>query len=60
MYNAILVVINRFTKMACYIPVNAIIDAPELVEVFMNTIFKDYGTLSSITSDRGPQFTSSF
>ncbi len=51
---------DRFTKMARYIPVNATIDAPELAEVFMNTVFKDYGTPVGITSDRGPQFTSSF
>lgn len=59
-YDAILVVVDRFTKMARYIPVNDTIDAPELAEVFMNTIFKDYGTPEGITSDRGPQFTSKF
>jgi hypothetical protein len=59
-YDSILVVVDRFTKMARYIPVNATIDAAELAEVFMNTIFKDYGTPAGITSDRGPQFTSAF
>jgi hypothetical protein len=52
-YNSILVVVDRFMKMACYIPVNATIDALELAEVFVNTIFKDYGALVGITSDRG-------
>jgi hypothetical protein len=40
--------------MAWYILVNATINALELVEVFMNTIFKDYGMLISITLNRGP------
>ncbi len=51
---------DRFTKMARYILANATINAAELAEVFVNTIFKDYGTPAGITSDRGPQFTSSF
>ena len=59
-YDSILVVMDRFTKMARYIPVTATIGAAELAEVFINTIFKDYGTPTGITSDRGPQFTSSF
>ena len=46
--------VNCFTKISCYIPVNATIDALELAEVFINMIFKDYSTLASITSDRGP------
>ena len=40
--------------MAWYVPVNATINALELAEVFMNTIFKDYGTPIGITLDRGP------
>lgn len=59
-YDSILVVMDRLTKMARYIPVTATIDAPELAEVFVNTIFKDYGTPTGITTDRGPQFTSAF
>lgn len=54
MYNSILVVIDQLIKMGWYVPINATIDAIELVEVFINTIFKDYGTLVSITSNRGP------
>ena len=59
-YDSILVVMDQFTKMARYIPVNATIGAAELAEVFVNTIFKDYRTPTGITSDWGPQFTSSF
>lgn len=59
-YDSILVVVDRFTKTARYIPVNATITASELAETFINTIFKDYGTPAGITSDRGPQFTSQF
>ena len=51
MYDSILVIVDRFTKMARYIPINATINALELAEVFMNTIFKDYRTPASITLD---------
>ena len=37
--------------MACYILVTANIDALELAEVFVNTIFKDYSTPTGITTD---------
>jgi hypothetical protein len=59
-FDSILVVVDRFTKVARYIPVRKDITAPELADVFMNTIFKDYGVPAGIVSDRGPQFTSEF
>lgn len=59
-YDSIFVVIDRFTKMARYIPVTKTVDAPELAEVFVTSIFKDFGAPEGITSDRGSQFTSKF
>ncbi|KFY17374.1 hypothetical protein V491_05015 [Pseudogymnoascus sp. VKM F-3775] len=53
-------IVDRFTKMARYIPVNSTITALELAETFINTIFKDYSTPTGITSDRDPLFTSQF
>lgn len=50
-YDSILVVMDRFTKMAYYTPVNLTISAAELAKVFINTIFKDYGTPIGITLD---------
>ena len=52
-YDAILVVVDRYTKVARYIPCTKKITAPELAELFMVKIVKDFGTLASIVLDRG-------
>ena len=39
-YNAILIVVNRFTKMMKYFPIRETIAAPQLVELFCNEIIK--------------------
>lgn len=42
---------DHFTKMAYYIPMNLTISVAKLAKVFINTIFKDYGTPMGITLD---------
>jgi hypothetical protein len=59
-YDAILVAMDRFSKMAKYFPVLSTMDAPELANLFCKTIVKDYGTPRSIVSDRDKLFTSDF
>ena len=59
-YDAILVIIDRYTKMARYFPTTSTIDAPDLAELFIDTILKDYGSPTSIITDRGSLFTSSY
>ena len=59
-YDSILVVVDRYTKMARYIPCNKTITATELVDTFMGKIYKDFGAPEGITSDRGSVFTSKF
>jgi transposase InsO family protein len=59
-YDSILVVVDRYTKMARYIPCTKDIDTPEMAELFVQRIVKDFGVPKGLTSDRGPQFTSSF
>jgi transposase InsO family protein len=59
-FNSILVIVDRFTKMARYIPVHKTIDAAELADIYMDYIFKDFGAPKGITSDRGSVFTSKF
>lgn len=59
-FDSILVIVDRFTKMARYIPVNKTIDAPELAELFVHYVVRDFGCPEGITSDRGPQFKSKF
>ncbi len=59
--NAILVVINHFTKMVRYFAVTDKITAPQLAELLVQMlVLKGAGTPSSIVSDCGPQLTSKF
>ena len=59
-YNAILVVVNCFTKMVKYFPIRETMAAPQLAELFCNEIVKQYGTPRSIVTDRGSIFTSEY
>ena len=59
-YDSILVMIDRFTKMARYIAVRKSMDTAELVDIYINTIFKDFGCPKGITTNRGSLFTSKF
>ena len=60
-YNSILVIMDRYTKMACYVVVRSGIDAPGLAAVFVQKfILAGPGVPDSIVSDRGSVFTSTF
>ncbi len=60
-YNSILVIVNRFSKMARYIPVRDTIDAAQLVSILVHKLIQQgAGVPYNIVSDRGPQFTSKF
>ena len=59
-YDAILVVVDRFTKMAKYIPIRQTLTAAELAELFHRHIVCSFGPPASIISDRGSVFTSQF
>ena len=59
-YDAILVVVDRFTKMAKYIPTQKTLDAAALANLFHKRIICLYGTPWSIVSDRASLFTSQF
>jgi transposase InsO family protein len=59
-YDAILVVVDRFTKMARYLPVRKDMDAEGLANVFLPHIVCRFGTPAGIVSDRGSLFTSEF
>jgi hypothetical protein len=50
-FDSILVVVDRFTKFAKYIPVNKTITAEELAIVFKRHILSDFGALKGIVSD---------
>ena len=59
-YDAILVVVDRYTKMSIYIPCTIDIDAPALADLFYEQIALRFGLPAGIISDRGPVFTSEF
>ena len=55
-YDAILVVVDRFTKIGHFIPTTERTSAEGLARLFRDNIWKLYGLPDSIISDRGPQF----
>jgi hypothetical protein len=59
-HDAILVVVDRLSKMAHFIPTHTKVDADEAAQLFFTHIFRLHGLPSSIVSDRDPKFTSSF
>ena len=59
-YDAILVVVDKYSKMIHCIPTTTTVTAPQLAKLFFNEIVRHHGVPSSIISDRDPRFTSSF
>ena len=55
-YDSILVVVDRFTKMAHFILTTEKTSAEELAQLFRDNIWKLHRLPDSIISDRGPQF----
>ena len=59
-YDSILVIVDKYIKLARYVAVRRTIDAPELAEVLLRHWIKDYGLPDSIVSDMGSVFTAKF
>jgi hypothetical protein len=59
-HTAILVVVDRMTKMAHFIPTRDDIDAAETVSLLMSRVFSLHGLPDDIVSDRGATFTAQF
>jgi hypothetical protein len=59
-YTGILVVVDRLTKMAIYLPCHKDVDSPELARMFFEEVICKHGVPSNIVTDRGSQFTSRF
>ena len=57
-FNAVMVVVDRFTKMAHFIPCSTTITSQQTIDLFISRIFSLHGLPSEIVSDRGPQFIS--
>ena len=55
-YDSILVVVDRFTKMAYFVPTIERMSTEGLTQLFRDNIWKLHGLPDSIISDRRPQF----
>ena len=56
----ILVIVDRLTKMAIYLPCQKDIDSAELARMFFEHVICKQGVPNNIVTDRGTQFTSPF
>ena len=59
-HNTILVVVDRLTKVAHFIPGNLLDGAPEIAKKFIKEIFRLHGIPEKIMSDRDARITSTF
>jgi transposase InsO family protein len=59
-YNAILTIVDRYTKMAIFLPVLDTIDAAEMAEILHREVELRYGCPSGIVSDRDSRISSKF
>jgi len=59
-YDAIIVFVDRLSKMVHFQPMTTTATAPDIAKLFFGTIFRLHGMPSIIVSDRNPRFTSLF
>jgi len=59
-FTAILVVVDRLSKQAIFIPTQDTITSPELAKLFLLHMFSKHGVPAHVTSDRGTEFVSHF
>lgn len=59
-YDFILIVVNQFSKMIHYVPVNKNLTASQFAAIFIKTVICNHGMPSTIVFDRDHLFTSQF
>ncbi|MBW0576712.1 hypothetical protein O181_116427 [Austropuccinia psidii MF-1] len=59
-FDSILVIVDRFSKMAVFIPTMSLFPSLDLAHLFIKNIFLNHGLPSRIVSDRGSIFVSCF
>ena len=59
-FNAILVVVDKFSKFAHFIPLRHPFTAASVAKLFMDQVYRLYGLPRAIISDRDRIFTSNF
>lgn len=59
-FDAIVVFVDKLTKMVHYVPTRTSVDAPGLAELTLQEVVRYHGVPAKIVSDRDPRFTSIF
>ena len=59
-FDAILVIVDRFTKLAHFVPAKTTDDSRSLARHFLHNVFRPHGLPDHIISDRGSTFASSW
>lgn len=59
-HTAIMVVVDRLSKMAHFIPTRDTVTGPEVARLFVDNIYKLHGMPRDIVSDRDTKFTAGF
>ncbi|CAA7268135.1 unnamed protein product [Cyclocybe aegerita] len=59
-FTDILVIVDRLTKQAVFMPTHSNLTAVKLAELFVLNVFSKHGVPSHVTSDRGSEFVSHF
>lgn len=59
-HNAIIVFVDRLTKMTYSVPTTTQVTSQEFAYIFLKEIYSKHGMPSDIVSDRDPRFTSGF
>jgi len=59
-FDTILVIVDRLTKQAIFIPAHDTITSMDLARLFVLHVFSKHGVPSHVTSDRGSEFVSNF
>ena len=59
-HDAIVVFVDKLSKMVHLVPTTTMVDAPQVAKLFMREVIRLHGVPESIVSDRDPRFTSSF
>lgn len=59
-HRVIMVVVDRFSKAARFIPLVKLPSAPETAQLVVDHVFRIHGICQDVVSDRGPQFAARF
>ena len=59
-HDSIMVVVDRLTKVAHFIPVKTAYSASDVAQVFIKDVVKLHGVIKNIMSNRNAKFTSNF